>query len=74
MENAVLEGTVKNGDIINKKWSLKNVNYMEVVKYIVDKSLLFGLLARTDINTKDIVLTYCPFCGRQIREKEMLYD
>lgn len=65
MENAVLEGTIKNHEIVERKEEF-NAMIIEAIKLRIDKSVFFGLLRRADIVSKDIILKYCCFCGRKL--------
>ena len=65
MEHSVLEGTVKNHEIVEKKQEF-NAMVIEAIKLRIDKSVFFGLLRRADIVSKDIILKFCPFCGREL--------
>ena len=67
MENAVLEGTIKNHEIVDQKKEYNAVT-IEAIKLRIDKSVLFGLLRRADIVSKDIICKFCPFCGRELED------
>lgn len=65
MENSVLEGTIKNHEIVDKKQEF-NAMVIEAIKLRIDKSVFFGLLRRADIVSKDLILKFCPHCGKKL--------
>lgn len=65
MEKAVLEGLIKQGAKV-KGILYPDMLYIQAVKMVIDKSVLFGLLSNTDVHMGDIILRFCPYCGRDL--------